>query len=232
MLRWDPSVNYSLKKRGRWKMLERVATAWQEHGLQLAEETFDIKIGDVGRVKPFPDRYDMVGHRTLYGNHGEIVRKINLAERPRYLSPRLKTWEEGDPTKVEVKKSKRGCPSTMRFSYKYTRERKDNEVCNKRIKRWTKKAKETQTKIPLRCHASDKYTRRVIHEHVSRIHKHKVWLWEQEVFWKDKHIFGCEELTSLDAVNEGEKNVRKEQTIFLKDAIIERKKKEGYEELK
>lgn len=231
MLRWDPRVNYSLKKRGRWKMLERVATVWQEQGVELAEETFDIQIGDVGRVKPFLDRWDKVGHRRLYRNHGEVVRKTNLTKRPRYLSSRLKTWEEGDPTKVEEKMSKKGYPSNMCFSHQSTglgSLEKNNKV-DIMVLNNGPECKERRTQIPLRCHASDKYTRRVIHETVSRIHKHQVGLLEKEEFCNDEFICGCEELESVDAVNVVDEIERKKMTVCLKDAIkkrIKSKKKE------
>ena len=87
ILSFNPNVPYSLKKRGRWKILKSVDEAWRSSGELLAEEEFDIEIGeltvsnhdhliDTQTFGSFAQR----GHRTMYRNHGELVKKSNLSQ--------------------------------------------------------------------------------------------------------------------------------------------------------
>ena len=75
MRNWEQGVDYSLKKNGRWKLLDKVRKAWQNQSRELAlfekEVTVDHLVSNVHQHQD-----DFFSER--FRNHGDIVKKSKI----------------------------------------------------------------------------------------------------------------------------------------------------------
>ena len=149
---WEQHVDYSLKKSGRWKLLENVHSAWIKKAEELAEieeninvTSFDPCYDDCYNVFNYPNiRGDVL--RT-YRNHGKLVEKCRLTKGKRRKS-KLEKWMEGDPKKPEI------CDSIP------NRENPENEDVSLNIQVFSNgsKSRIPPSRLPLK--KQDKYARR------------------------------------------------------------------------
>ena len=156
MKHWENGVDYSLKKNGRWKMLEKVKEVWQYQDQELASLDGDVTIDHL-YVNVHKHQDDHFSQR--FRNHGEIVQKSRIKKGAKSKSGKrkrwLEEWEDGDPSKVEIIKTVKPNRSYKRFN------KVDNlNDINIQIVSKSSASDTCPKKTPLRCHASDKYTRR------------------------------------------------------------------------
>ena len=156
MRNWEKGVDYSLKKKGRWRLLDKVKEAWQNQSQELASFEKDVTIDHL--VSNIHKQHDDFFSKR-FRNHGEIVQKSRITKefRSGQRNGRLHVWEEGDPSKVEII-----TPAKANRSYK-SRFGIHDDAHDISIK--IKSAKSDNgiyptQKLPLKSHASDKYTRR------------------------------------------------------------------------
>ena len=144
---WVAGVEYSLGKKGRWKILDNIAAAWRDQREELAEEVFDITVVDARYRKNQTRCSGEWNCRRLFRNYGETT-KTNVS---RYS---LKTEKEPH-RRNEVQMCKRKNQSNMSC-----RREDENNYINMAICNEKKGCRKYESKIPLRCDATDKYTRR------------------------------------------------------------------------
>merc|ERR1711915_684210 len=170
ILKWDPNVTYSLKKRGRWRILQEVEFAWQQQADCLAGKDFDIEIGDLRCLEPMEDVYyralllqsrGSVGARKIYRNHGQIVNKENLKGK----------WIEGDREKVEIKRSKKLKVANMKYTNLQEEREHTRKISIVIANKGANNGRKSKKKI-MRCHESDKYTRRLDRDLRTKTYKH------------------------------------------------------------
>ena len=220
MRNWDQGVDYSLKKKGRWKLLDKVKEAWQNQSEELAllekEVTIDHLVSNV-----YQHRYDNDFFSQRFRNHGDIVQKSKITRGKK--KERLQVWEEGDPSKVEtISPAKPNRSYKSRFSIQD--EKKDISI---KIWQSDKGNGISRQKTPLKSHASDKYTRRSLQsrgDYVNRsktkISKNKIKKFqmkyegeeEEEQFSPSTNCFlpkGGVEVKLLDFMVSGESNTKR-----------------------
>ena len=117
MKHWENGVDYSLKKNGRWKMLEKVKEVWQYQDQELASLDGDVTIDHL-YVNVHKHQDDHFSQR--FRNHGEIVQKSRIKKGAKSKSGKrkrwLEEWEDGDPSKVEIIKTVKPNRSYKRFN--------------------------------------------------------------------------------------------------------------------
>ena len=161
---WEKNMNYSLKKNGRWKILPKLKAVWREFADELADMETDVQVFDLGPRLGGSIVYDVFGLedgelRGLYRNHGRLVKKTRLAKGK--SKRKMETWEEGDPSKVEViQKRGKYRPCLSHRKYNENIKHRANYGLDIFIFNKYQNCQRTPTKIPLKSHASDVYTRR------------------------------------------------------------------------
>ena len=197
MIGWVPGLEYSLRKRGRWRTLNNVAAAWREQNDELAEEVYDMVVVDACNRKPMWYS-EQRGYRKLFTNQ----REVNTETKSQNLTP--------TPRKVEQKKSKRKNQSNINFSDLF--HDKTNFV---KMTIFSKSGgyRENQNEIPLKCHASDKYTRKNVQENLQKRIRRKNLKQQGQTFYFDEEMEYFDVLPGF--VKRGKRKITVDKTLFL-----------------